>query len=270
MTGTHRSVDTPWPPQARRTPRGRRVAGLISLLLFFSASAYGVFYLFHDHPRFAVARVVMEGVPPAKQAETEAVSDTWIGQPLLFVDIEGATAGFAAKPWVESVTIRRVLPDTLLLRIKPKAPMALALRAGELWTIDRWGNWLSPHGGRPASRVEDFAIIDAGPESKSADVALGASFVSRIQEDDPALYARISEVEVLSDGFGVVDRVAKIRILFGRNALAANEAAAAWRALLAVKPELDRHALTRGDVDLRFSGRIVLRAPAEVPVRGKT
>jgi hypothetical protein len=162
-----------------------------------------------------------------------------------------------------------VIPDTIFVRIKARPAVALALKDGELWTVDRRGTWLGPHGDHAGREDEDFVIIRpqaGGPKAVSS----GAAFVARILEDDPALHARISEVEVLSDSFSVIDRYSRLRILFSREAAGQAEAASSWRALLALKPELDRHSLLGTDVDLRFSGRIVLRAPAADAARGKT
>ncbi|HQR67535.1 MAG TPA: EAL domain-containing protein, partial [Thermoanaerobaculia bacterium] len=47
-------------------------------------------------------------------------------------------------------------------------------------------------------------------------------------------------------------------------------AAAAWRAWLALVPDLTRRGLPGNAADLRFEGRIVLNAPPELLGRGKT
>ena len=58
-------------------------------------------------------------------------------------------------------------------------------------------------------------------------------------------------------------------LIVGPDAAEPKKAAPLWRAFLALRPELDRHSLPAAEADLRFSGRIVLKAPGD-PGRGKT
>jgi hypothetical protein len=76
-------------------------------------------------------------------------------------------------------------------------------------------------------------------------------------------------VALVPEGFAVTDRVARARLLFGPDAVELGKAAPLWRAFLALRPELDRHALSATEADLRFAGRIVLKAPGDSG-RGKT
>ncbi|MCC6131486.1 MAG: FtsQ-type POTRA domain-containing protein [Acidobacteria bacterium] len=255
--------------QARRTVPVGRVVSRVVLGVLAGASAVLVFWALRFHPRFHVARVVLEGVPPIRQAQTEEITDAWIGAPILFLDFERSLGGLAQLPWVEEVEARRVIPDTIFVRVKARPAVAVAMKDGELWTVDRRGMWLGPHGDRPGSPAEDFVIIRPKTDEPGF-VAAGASFVAAVLEEDATLHARLSEVEVAPDSFAVIDRYSHLRILFSKESVRKGEAVASWRALLALQPELDRHSLLKTDVDLRFSGRIVLRAPAADAARGKT
>jgi hypothetical protein len=66
-----------------------------------------------------------------------------------------------------------------------------------------------------------------------------------------------------------VDQIAKARLLFGLDAGEPGRAAPAWRAYLALRAEMERHALAANEADLRFQDQIVLKRPAD-DVRGKT
>lgn len=256
--------------QARRTVPVGRVLWRATLGLVAGAAAVTAFWFLRFHPRFQVSRVVMEGVPPIRQAQAEEITDSWIGSPILFLDFRRSLESLSQLPWVEEVDARRVIPDTIFVRVKARPAVALAMKDGELWTVDRRGTWLGPHGDRPGRAAEeDFVIIRPQVDDPKS-VALGAAFVAAILDDDPALHARISEVEVAAESFSVIDRYSRLRLLFSKDAARKGEAAASWRALLALQPELDRHSLLKTDVDLRFSGRIVLKAPATDAARGKT
>lgn len=262
-------------PEKARAPRRRKTSWkgpiLVGLALLFGAAALGLAF-FRTNPRFLVTRVVLSGVPEARRAEAEELTDGWIGKPLLFVDLDGAVATLSARPWVARAAARRVVPDTIAVEITARPPIAIAQKGGELWTVDSAGTFLGPYAGRAASARDSFVILDPGENADPAEapalLARGAAFLVRIAEDDRALRARLSEVEILESGFAAVDQEARVKLLFGLDALEPNRAAAIWRAYLALKPELDRHALGGGEVDLRFSNRIVLAAAESS--RGKT
>jgi hypothetical protein len=222
------------------------------------------------HPRFAVNRVVLEGVPETRRAEAEELTDAWIGRPLLFLDLEQPVAELSKRSWVAAATARRVVPDTIAVRIVARPPVALVVRAdkgGELWTIDRGGSFTGPYTGRALSKSDDFVVLSGA--SDAASLAKGAAFLETLRVDDPGLLARVSDVALVPEGFAVTDRIAQARLLFGPDAAEPGRAAPLWRAFLALRPELDRHALPLAEADLRFAGRIVLKAPGDAG-RGKT
>ena len=67
-------------PMRRRAGRRLLVPAVVSLILVvFGLSGL---LLLRTHPRFAVNRVVLEGVPEARRSEAEELTDGWIGRPL--------------------------------------------------------------------------------------------------------------------------------------------------------------------------------------------
>jgi cell division septal protein FtsQ len=263
------------PPSSRTVRPTRRRAGsrllvpALSLLLLAAFTLSGLVVL-RTHPRFVVNRVVLDGVPEARRAETEELTDAWIGRPLLFLDLQKPVAEISKKSWVAAASARRIVPDTIAVRVVARPPVALVARAdkaGELWTIDRGGSFTGPYSGRALSKNDDFVVL-AGASDASA-LARGAAFLEAIRAEDPALLARVSDVALVPEGFAVTDRVARARLLFGYDAAEPGKAAPLWRAFLALRPELDRHALALAEADLRFAGRIVLKAPGDSG-RGKT
>ena len=162
------------------------------------------------------------------------------------------------------------MPDTIAVRVVARPPVALVARAdkgGELWTIDRGGSFIGPYAGRALSKSDDFVVLSGA--SDAAALARGAAFLEVLRAEDPELLARVSGVVLEPEGFAVTDRVARACLLFGPDAAEPRKAAPLWRAFLALRPELDRHALPATEADLRFAGRIVLKAPRDSG-RGKT
>ena len=155
------------------------------------------------------------------------------------------------------------------MQIEPRAPVALARRGDELWTVDQDGLWLTAYTGGAGS--PRFVVLDpSGAPSPEEAVIRGARLLDRLRTEDPDLLSRISEVEVLAEGFAVVDAPARLKLRLGDDALAPGRAFARWRAFLALAPELSRLGLLPREVDLRFENRIVLKAPGTEAPRSET
>jgi cell division protein FtsQ len=253
-------------PARRRSPW--RALGPALVLAAVALAALGGLLVLKLHPRFAVKRIVLEGVPEARRGEAEEVTDGLLGRPLLFVDLDAAVEVLAKRPWVARAAARRLVPDTLVVTVEARPPVALARHGTDLWTVDGGGLWLGPYTGRAVSGEDDFPLID-GPGDE-ASVKRGAAFLVALKGEDAALFARVSEVTVSPDAFGVTDRVARARLLLPGDPDETARAAAAWRAWLALLPDLARRGLPVNAADLRFDGRIVLDAPPELLGRGKT
>lgn len=260
------------PPAARLVrPRHRRstwraLLPALTVLALALAVLGGALVLRH-HPRFAVKRVVLEGVPDARRAEAEEVTDPLLGRPLLFVDLDAAVSGLARRPWVARAAARRLVPDTLLIRIEARPPLALARRGGTLWTVDKGGAWLGPYEGRALSGEDDFPIVDGPGDDES--VRCGAAFLAALKGEDPVLFSRVSDVTVTAEGLTVTDRLARARLVVARDPEETPRTAATWRAFLALAGDLSRRGLPVDAADLRFDGRIVLHAPPDALGRGK-
>ena len=271
MSSFYRPPSTRLVRPIRRRPAWRTLRPALAILALAVAALAAVLVLTH-HARFAVKRIVLEGVPEARRAEAEEVTDGLLGHPLLFVDLDAAVDGLARRPWVARVAARRLIPDTLFVRVDARPPMALARRGVDLWVVDRGGSWLGPYVGRALSGEDDYPIIspaDGGRETEES-VRRGAAFLAALRAEDPALFTRISEVAVASDSLAVTDRVSRARLLLPGDPEDVSRAAAAWRAWIALAPDLGRRGLPVDAADLRFEGRIVLNAPPELLGRGKT
>ncbi len=250
----------------RRPARHALRPALVTLALALAALA-GLIVLKRD-ARFAVRRVVLEGVPEARRAEAEEVTDALLGRPLFFVNLDGAVSELSRRPWVARAAARRVVPDTLVVRVDVRPPFALARHGAELWTVDRSGVWLGPYAGRTASPEDDFPLLDGPGDAES--LRRGTAFLLALKAEDPDLFARVSEVSVGPAGALVTDRGVRARLLLLADPAAAPRAAAAWRAWLALLPELTRRGLPGDAADLRFEGRIFVKAPPDVLGRGNT
>jgi hypothetical protein len=239
---------------------------LAALVLAVGALA-ATLVLKHD-TRFAVKRVVLEGVPEARRADAEEVTDALLGRPLLFVNLDAAVTELSKRPWVARAVARRLVPDTVIVRVESRPPVALARRGSELWTVDKSGSWLGPYRGRAVSSEDDYPLVDGAGGDES--VRRGVAFLMALRAEDVALFSRVSDASVTPAGVLVTDRVARARLLFAADPAAAPHTAAAWRAWLALVPDLQRRGLPSDAADLRFEGRIYVNARPEILGRGNT
>lgn len=125
----------------RRTVLGvvAAAAALLALLLV------GVF-----SPIFAVQRIEVLGVERAsEQALQQALADQ-LGVPLPLVDPAEVAAVLQGFPVIESFVVESRLPDTLLVRVVERTPLALLREGEEYITLDAAGVELARGADRPA------------------------------------------------------------------------------------------------------------------------
>ena len=116
---------------ARLVPSGR------SLLVGFALVA-GVFAAYlgaRASSVFAVERVEVRGAPPDVAREVERATRAVVGTSLLAVDegeVEGAVRGL---PSVAAASVDRSFPHTLVVRVAPVYPVAVARRRDDAWVV---------------------------------------------------------------------------------------------------------------------------------------
>lgn len=157
---------------------------LLKNLLYAAVTAAalgGIVWLAFDseYLRFRTLRVV--GNTRAPEAHLRHLADLTPGDPLLLLDLNAAVAGVSRHPWVESVQVRRVFPDTVVLEVHERQVRALVL-LDALYLVDADG---VPF--RKADPIDlDHPIITGIP--------------ANIAEGEPALARRI-----ILDALAVLD-----------------------------------------------------------------
>lgn len=93
---------------------------------------------------FAMQQVTLVGRNYTEAARVKAAIDTPQGSPLLTLNLVEMRARLQAIPDIESVSLRRRLPDTLEVTLVERAPAALWQYRGKVKLIDRHGVVLTP------------------------------------------------------------------------------------------------------------------------------
>jgi cell division protein FtsQ len=125
-------------------------------------------------PLLAVRNVQVDGVAtlPAEQVrEAAGIAD---GTPLLQVDVDAAEARVAALPQVASVEVTRGWPQSMVITIVERVPVAIVGEPGQRTLVDAEGVLFDSVSGEPPAGVVPLAVADPGPGDPATMAALTA------------------------------------------------------------------------------------------------
>ena len=174
------------------------------------------------------------------------------GSPTLAFDPMAAKVRIEALPWVRSASVQRLLPNTVVVRLEERQPLALWQHRGQFRLIDERGETIA------IERLDVFADL-----------------LTVVGEDAPAHAGKL--LELLATQESLRDRVRAAVWVGGRRwnlrldndidiALPEDDSVAAWARLA----EYERiHRVLNRDVkliDLRFPDRLIVRRGA--PLKG--
>ena len=188
----------------RRRRFGQRVwqagrvalAGLLSsAVLFWAGQAVLGSRLLH------VDRIAVRGNDRLTQADVEALLTGLRGEHILRVDFARYRRQLLDSPWVEGVTLWRLLPSTVEVSLVERVPLAVARLGDQLYLVDRAGVIIDGFG--PAYADLDLPIVDGLMRTPAEPGAIVDA--DRIQatgrflaalEARPDLRDRLSQVDV--------------------------------------------------------------------------
>jgi cell division protein FtsQ len=253
-----------------RPTRRRRVTRLaartLAAALGIGLVAAGALWLGRavvDSSWLRVHQLVVTGTSRLPPATVESLLDDMRGQSILRIDFDRYRQTVLASPWVADVTLWRRLPSTIQVRVRERAPLAIA-RAGEsLYLVDAEGVLLDAFG--PAYADLDLPIVSGlvdrtaavGGRADPARVQLAGRFLDALSAA-PALRDRLSDIDVsasrdvtvLLDGETAVLHLGDTRFV-ERLTL-----------YLDLAPTLGREIGTIDTVDLRFDERVFVKPGA--------
>jgi cell division protein FtsQ len=148
---------------------------------------------------FRVRSVRAHGVAKTEADVLRTALAIQMGTPILDLDLTGLQRRVEALPWVRVATVERSLPDTVVVRLVEREPLALWQHKGRVALIDETGATI---GNAPLGAFRDLPIL-AGDGVPDAAAALMTAL-----SEAPALAARVTSAsfvehrrwEVLMDG----------------------------------------------------------------------
>ncbi|MGE4551461.1 MAG: cell division protein FtsQ/DivIB [Desulfovibrionaceae bacterium] len=147
-------------------PRGvRRFLAALAGLAFLAGMAvvlYGGYRLLTTSPYFSLREIDVTGAERMSRAEVLSRAQVNEGMNALALNMTAVQSRLSAAPWVQSVTLRRSLPDTLTLAVTEKAPFFWVQQGETMYYADADGRAIAPVTGagfvsRPVLMVEPGA-----------------------------------------------------------------------------------------------------------------
>jgi cell division protein FtsQ len=156
-------------------------------------------------------------------------------------------ARIRSHPQVESVTVSRRLPGTLVVQVTERRPVALVNGPGGLRAVDERGVRLPLD---PSRTPVDAPIVTAAPRDTAV-----YHLLRTMQRDAPALYAKLSSIRAAGPG-EIVLQIADLPVRAMTSVTLAR-----LSDIEPVERDLTRRQLRAAEIDLRYRDQVIARLP---------
>jgi len=230
--------------ESARLPRWRLVLGGVLLLVLLASPLWGPRALRHL-AFFRVRKIEVNGLryTPASEVLARLKVDTTRS---VWDPLAPLAARVMEHPQVESATVSRKLPGTLVVDVTERRPVALVPIGAELRAVDERGVTLPLD---PSRTPVDAPVVTA-PRAAGVYHLLG-----QMQRDAPALYARISSIRPAGSGELLV-QVADVPVRTMTSVTLAR-----LSDIEPVERDLARRQLRAAELDLRYRDQVIARLP---------
>lgn len=116
---------------ARIVPSGRFLLAAFAIVGGTAAAYWGAL----SSSVFAVDRIEVRGAPREVVRDVLAATESARGQSLVALDAGAVEATVRALPSVAGVTVDRAFPNTLVVRVAPERPVAVARKRRSSWLV---------------------------------------------------------------------------------------------------------------------------------------
>lgn len=258
-------------PSRKRSPASRHAWMVVRLLVPVVLIGYGAYRgvtLIAASPSLQIGHMVVRGHERMSTGEVLSLVEGLRGQNILGISLDEWQNKLLTSPWVESATIRRVLPATLEITVHERRPMGIGRIGATMYLIDHKGVIVDEYG--PAYADLDLPIIDglgAAPQDGGSIVdATRAEFAARVMaalSTRPEMAEQVSQIDVsdLHDAVVILDGdPALLR-------LGDTEFVARLQQYIDLAPALRERLSAIDYVDLRFGERLYVRPPRAVQAK---
>jgi cell division protein FtsQ len=156
-------------PARTRSRRGRWLRAAAAVLLLA-----GALWFLWAGPLLAVGTVQVDGAGTLSAEEVREAAGVEVGIPLLRVDVEDAEARVAMLPQVASVEVTRGWPQTVVVTVVERVPVAVVGQAGRRSLVDAEGVLFDTITGAAPPGVVPLDVADPRPGDPATAAALEA------------------------------------------------------------------------------------------------
>ena len=240
-------------------------ARLLVLAILFGYATYQGVGLIAAAPSLQIGHMQVRGHERLATGEVLALVEGLRGQNILAVRLDEWQQRLLSSPWVQSATIRRVLPSTVEITVDERRPMGIGRIGTAMYLIDSAGVIIDEYG--PAYADIDLPIIDglaASPQDGGSIVDVArAEFAAAViggLSARPEMLKQVSQIDVanLHDAVIILDGDAALLHLGEADFVAR------LQQYVDLAPALRERVAAIDYVDLRFDERMYVR-----PVKGK-
>jgi len=255
-------------PSRKRSPASKHAwlaARFLAMAVVLGYGGYRGATLIAAASSLQIGHMVVRGQARLSTGEVLALVEGLRGQNILAADLEAWQEKLLSSPWVESATIRRVLPSTVEISVQERRPMGIGRLNASLYLIDPRGVIIDEYG--PVYADIDLPIIDgigAAPHQGGSIVDIArAEFATRVVaaiSTRPELAKRVSQIDVsdLHDAVVILDGdPALLR-------LGDTDFVARLQQYIDLAPALHERMAGIDYVDLRFDERLYVRPPKKM------
>jgi len=172
---------------------------IITMVLFFvGAVSVGLVYAYSSlvsGDYFALRTLEIQGNSRISSREILETADLADGGNTLALSINAVEESISRHPWVEEVSVKRVLPGTLIIGVREKTPAFWVLSGGILHYADTRGRLIAPV---IPGRFESLPTLEVESGAESTAAALPALVKSLQESRLPLNMGNISMVRLSS------------------------------------------------------------------------
>lgn len=188
------------------------ISTLLSLAAFIG-TVVGVGYgwqSLNQSPRVQVSEVIVEGINRVSQSEVDAYLGGVYGQSIFELNLDNLAFELRRHPWVADVSVRRKLPDSLMVTIVEHEP-SIFVSFNDVFVADQTGHLFKRLSSRdglffPVLTGLELGATELGSEKVKATVQEAIQIV-KAMEKHKAVFGRVEEIHFDVDlGWSIVTR----------------------------------------------------------------
>ena len=240
------------------TPMRRKALSLLILLILAAAAlllGVGTYRMIVQ--AFVIREVEFSGNRHIANAELLALTRIPKGSSLLRMSSRSLCERLVQSPWIRAVSVRKDLPDRLLIQVFEAEPFAILDRRGQSFLVDDQGRLLERLHESP---VPFLPVIVADPERMRESYREAISLAGVIKERKIA--TERGRVEILANGKGPEDLMLSIDSVVIK--IGQGDFEQKLDRLFSLEEEIKRRAIPVDYIDLRFANRVVVKPINEV------